>query len=73
MVKINKKNKIKLIDKAGSVVPIGKIYVQLTGLSMEKAKEILRITCTRSLIPEAVRMAHIIASGITYGESRGKA
>jgi|SRR3989338_1561582 len=73
LVKINKKNKIKLIDKAGSVVPIGKIYVQLTGLSMEKAKEILRITCTRSLIPEAVRMAHIIASGITYGESRGKA
>ena len=73
LIKINKKNKIKLLDKAGSVVPTGKIYVQLTGISFEKAKEILKITCTRSLIPEPVRIAHLIASGITYGESRGKA
>ena len=73
LIKLNKKNKIKLLEKAGSVVPIEKIYVQLTGLSIEKAKEILKITCTRSLIPEAIRIAHLIASGITYGESRGKA
>ena len=73
LIKINKKDKIKLIEKAGSVVPVNKIYVQITGLSIEKAKEILEITCTRSLIPEPVRIAHLIASGITYGESRGKA
>jgi len=73
LVRINKKNKIKLLEKAGAVVPAGKIYIQLTGLSIEKAKEILKITCTRSHIPEAIRLSHIIASGITYGESRGKA
>jgi len=73
LVRIGKKNKIKLIEKAGSVVPIGKIYIQLTGLSIEKAKEILKIVCTRSLIPEPIRIAHLIASGITNGESRGKA
>lgn len=73
LIRIGKKNKIKLIEKAGSVVPIGEIYVQLTGIGIEKAKEILKITCTRSLIPEAVRIAHLIASGITFGESRGKA
>ena len=73
LIKIKKKNKIKLLDKAGSVIPIGKIYVQLSGLNIEKAKEILKITCTRSLIPEPVRIAHLIASGITFGESRGKA
>ena len=66
-------DKIKLLEKAGSVVPVGKIYVQLTGISIERAKEILKISCTRSNIPEAVRIAHLIASGITYGESRGKA
>src|SRR3989344_402165 len=37
------------------------------------AKEILKIACTRSHIPEAVRLAHIIASGIVDGESRGRA
>jgi len=73
LVKIGKKNKIKLIEKAGSVVPVGKIYIQLTGLSVVKAKEILKIVCTRSLIPEPIRIAHLIASGITSGESRGKA
>lgn len=73
LIKIKKKDKIKLIEKAGSVIPIGKIYVQLTGLSIENAKEILKVVCTRSLIPEPVRIAHLIASGITYGESRGKA
>jgi endonuclease V-like protein UPF0215 family len=73
LIKIGKKNKIKLIEKAGSVVPVGDIYIQLTGLSIEKAKEILKIVCTRSLIPEPIRIAHLIASGITFGESRGKA
>ncbi len=73
LIKLNKKNKIKLLEKAGSVIPIGKIYIQLTGLSIEKAKEILKIVCTRSLIPEPIRIAHLIASGITFGESRGKA
>ena len=73
LIRIKKKNKIKLLDKAGSVIPIGKIYIQLSGLSIEKAKEILKIVCTRSLIPEPVRIAHLIASGITFGESRGKA
>lgn len=73
LIKLNKKNKIKLLEKAGSVIPIGKIYIQLTGLSIEKAKEILKIVCTRSLIPEPIRISHLIASGITYGESRGKA
>ena len=73
LIRINKRDKIKLIEKAGSVVPVGEIYVQLTGLSIDKAKEILKIVCTRSLIPEPIRIAHLIASGITFGESRGKA
>jgi len=73
LFRINKKKEAKLIEKAGSVVPMGKIYVQLIGIGMDKAKQILKITCTRSLIPEPVRIAHLISSGITFGESRGKA
>ena len=72
-MRLNKKHKIKLLEKAGPVIPAGKIYIQLTGLSIEKAKEFLKVTCTRSHIPEAIRLAHIIASGIIHGESRGKA
>jgi uncharacterized protein len=73
LINLNKKSKIKLLEKAGSVVKMGKIYAQLNGLNIETAREILKITCTRSLIPEPIRIAHLIASGITFGESRGKA
>jgi len=44
-----------------------KVYVQTAGLTKEDAQKILRMTSTRSNIPEALRVAHLIASGITRG------
>lgn len=73
LIKINKKQKIKLIEKAGNVIQINDIFVQLTGIDLEKAKKILKVVCTRSLIPEPLRLAHLIASGVALGESRGRA
>lgn len=73
LIKIRQKNKIKLIEKAGKVIQVDDIFVQLSGIDLEKAKKILKIACTRSLIPEALRLAHIIAAGIVKGESRGRA
>lgn len=71
--KINKAKKYKLIEKAGPVHKLGKIFIQINGLTLEQAKSILKITCTRSLIPEPIRVAHLIASGIITGQSKGKA
>ncbi len=73
LIKIRQKNKIKLIEKAGKVIQINNIFVQLAGIDLEKAKKILKIVCTRSLIPEPLRLAHIIAAGIVTGESKGRA
>ena len=73
LIRINKKNKISLIEKAGKPIKINNIYAQLKGISKEKAKKILDIVCTRSHIPEPIRVAHLIASGIIKGESKGKA
>ncbi|MEM1588819.1 MAG: DUF99 family protein [Candidatus Bathyarchaeia archaeon] len=42
-----------------------KIYMQAVGISLEDAVKILKLTSTRSNIPEALRVAHLIASGIT--------
>jgi len=41
-----------------------KIYVQTAGVLKEDAKKILRLTSTRSNVPEALRVAHLIASGL---------
>jgi len=42
-----------------------KIYMQISGVFEEDAKKILQSTSTRSNIPEALRVAHLIASGIS--------
>ena len=41
------------------------VYVQTAGFLREDAVKILRRTSTRSNIPEALRVAHIIASGLS--------
>jgi len=57
------------ITDAESVEKIGKIYIQRKGITLKKAEEIIDLTCTRSLIPEPIRAAHLIAGGIATGES----
>jgi len=46
------------------------LYVQVVGISEQDAKRILKKTSTRSSIPEALRVAHIIASGLTRSEEK---
>jgi endonuclease V-like protein UPF0215 family len=41
-----------------------KIYFQAIGINSEDAHRIIRLTSTRSNIPEVLRVAHLIASGI---------
>ncbi|MGM5484723.1 MAG: DUF99 family protein [Nanobdellota archaeon] len=66
-------DKINLIDKAGKVKEIEGIYIQSIGAEEKEIREILNMTCTHSDLPEPIRAAHIIASGVKNGESRGRA
>jgi endonuclease V-like protein UPF0215 family len=43
-----------------------KIYLHAAGISMLDAEKIVRLTSTRSNLPEALRVAHLIASGISH-------
>ncbi|MEN4007169.1 MAG: DUF99 family protein [Methanobacteriaceae archaeon] len=49
------------------------IYIQICGIDLEDAEEIIAISATRSAIPEPVRVAHLIAAGVETGESKGSA
>ena len=62
----------KAILSAGEPVEVStrsaeaKVYMQAVGVSEEDAVKILRLTSTRSNVPEALRVAHLIASGISH-------
>jgi len=72
LAKIGKEDKIQLLDNAGEIHKVNDIHIQIYGLDLDKAKEILKITCINSFIPEPIRAAHLIAAGIVSGESKGK-
>lgn len=44
------------------------VYVEVAGIPIEIAEKIIMLTSTRSNIPEALRVAHIVASGISSVE-----
>lgn len=68
---LSKKND--LLEKLAKPVKVGKVYVQWVNTTLETVEQVLSITCTRSHIPEPVRAAHIIGSGVVKGESSGQA
>jgi endonuclease V-like protein UPF0215 family len=71
--------RMKIIKKAGKISSVvtkddkNPVFFQCFGLNPEMAAKIIKITSTRSNIPEPLRVAHLIATGIVLGESRGKA
>lgn len=65
MYKAGKVHKLKLRNKT--------VYYQTIGISEKRAAEIIKISATRAIIPEPLRIAHIVSSGIVLGESRGRA
>jgi endonuclease V-like protein UPF0215 family len=49
------------------------ILVSLAGIDFAEAEEIIKKSMVRGAVPEPLRVAHIIASGLAKGESKGKA
>ena len=68
-----------IIKKAGKIEKMvteknrTPIYIQKAGIGVKSVEKIVRLTSIRSNIPEPLRVAHLIATGIILGESRGKA
>ncbi len=66
----------KAMENAGRLIEVKTrdveepIHVQFVGISERDVRRILKRTSTRSNIPEALRVAHIIASGLTRSEEK---
>jgi endonuclease V-like protein UPF0215 family len=60
----------KAILNAGEIFKVStrrkgeKAFVEICGIFEDDARKIVQLTSTRSSVPEALRVAHLIASGI---------
>ncbi|MDV3104122.1 endonuclease dU [Thermococcus waiotapuensis] len=63
--------RIELLRRAPPLLELipEKLYIQAVGVEEETAKEIVRATTKTGLIPEPLRLAHMIASAVMTGES----
>jgi uncharacterized protein len=64
---------LKRRDVTGVRGGIPKLWVQRAGLSLDEARKLVADTTLHGNIPEPLRLAHLIAGGITTGKSRGRA
>lgn len=73
LIKLGMHKKIRLLKKAGTIYALDRIFIQKKGIDIENAKSIIKLSTSRSYIPEPIRTSHLIAAGIVFGESNGRA
>ncbi len=61
------------IEAAGPDEALDTVYVQRAGVTFGEARELIRALSGNSAVPEPLRVAHMVAGGVTLGESRGRA
>jgi endonuclease V-like protein UPF0215 family len=73
----NPEKREKMIENAGKIYKIELkddkvLYYQFSGMEKEDAEKLIKITAIHSSLPEPVRVAHMIATGIVRGEASRK-
>jgi uncharacterized protein len=62
-----------LIEKLGRMEAVQGVYLQRAGITLDHAADLIRRLALHSSLPEPLRTAHLIAGGVTQGESRHRA
>lgn len=65
--------RIQTLKRAGEVHHLNELYVQLAGCGVDEARVFLRNCTLKGKMPEPLRIAHMVASALIHGESRGRA
>jgi uncharacterized protein len=64
--------KWQLIEQAGPMESAAGLFIQRAGLASSEANALLDRLAIHSRLPEPLRTAHLIAGGVTSGESRNR-
>ncbi len=58
--------------KAGKIYKLRDIFVQIAGINLSEAEKLINASIIKGKIPEALRIAHLAASAVIHGESKGR-
>lgn len=61
----NYEKRADIVKQAGKIYSFGGIFYQRSGLNISECEQLLRTTTTHANIPEPLRAAHLIASGLS--------
>lgn len=61
-----------LIEPLPAPEPVENVYIQRIGLSLAEAEAVIKRFAIHSHLPEPLRIAHLIARAVVWGESRGR-
>jgi len=64
--------KWRIIEKTGPMEPAAGIFVQRAGIGLQEAAALVSRLAVHSRLPEPLRVAHIVAGGLSTGHSRGR-
>ena len=68
----------RIIKATGKIYPVttksheAPVYMQPIGIKREDAESVVKLSSTRSLVPEPLRVAHLMATAVVRGESYGR-
>jgi len=65
------REKWELIERLGPMEPVGNVFTQRVGLSLDQTAAVIGRFAVHSHIPEPIRTAHLIAGALVEGQSRG--
>ena len=65
----DREKRLALMKNAGKIRKINSIHFQFVGTNEPTAREVIKKTLMHSFLPEPIRIAHLVASGMTLGQS----
>lgn len=65
----DREKRMRLIEKAGEIHKAKNVYFQFHGTDAGTARQVISRCTVHSNMPEPLRLAHLIASGMTRGQS----
>ncbi len=67
------RRKWRLIEQLGPMEAVGGVYAQYVGIDARTAAAVINRFAVNGALPEPIRVAHLIAAGVSRGESRHRA